>query len=107
MANSNDVELMPVPSKVSLEHVRLSTQTSGKHAVETNSNSNAQNGTVQNVIDTSLPLNWSTPKKCYNMGIPSLMCFVMQVSSSFRKTVAKILLVPLEVRYIHQLSPMS
>lgn len=28
-------------------------------------------------LDPSLPLNWSVKKKILNMGIPSLLCFVV------------------------------
>ena len=28
-------------------------------------------------LDRTLPLNWSTMKKFYNMGVPSLLCFVV------------------------------
>jgi hypothetical protein len=28
-------------------------------------------------LDTSLPLNWSSRKKFFNMAIPSILCFVV------------------------------
>lgn len=74
MADLNNVELVQVPSK---ENASLSTEMSGKHVAETNSNSTPQNRSVQDAMDTSNPLNWSTLKKFYNMGVPSLLCFVM------------------------------
>jgi hypothetical protein len=30
-----------------------------------------------NETDPALPLNWSIKKKIFNMGIPSLLCFVV------------------------------
>lgn len=28
-------------------------------------------------VDTSMPLNWPTSKKVFNMAIPSILCFVV------------------------------
>ena len=28
-------------------------------------------------VDTSMPLNWPTSKKIYNMGVPTVLCFVV------------------------------
>jgi len=34
-------------------------------------------------LDVSLPLNWSTKKKFFNMAVPSFICFVVLVLSAF------------------------
>lgn len=32
---------------------------------------------MEEVLDTSLPRNWSTKKKFYNMAVPAILCLVV------------------------------
>ena len=79
---SNDINKSEV-TMADLEHgdgVRKITSEDSRDKKETIQNPGYEKVTPQVVeedLDPSLPLNWSTTKKFYNMAIPSIICLVV------------------------------
>ncbi|CAG8950181.1 hypothetical protein HYFRA_00008418 [Hymenoscyphus fraxineus] len=80
MNNLNTTESVQLPSKNSSEEVNIDNHPSGSPMSKGSSDTPKELPPA--AMDPTLPLNWSTLKKFYNMGVPSLLCFVIAFGSS-------------------------
>ena len=81
-------------AEVEQQQVELPPSQSGSNDVEVK-----VDGGIPEFLDPTHPLNWSTAKKFYNMGVPSLLCFVVYVVFVLFEELLLIEIVLLEARY--------